>query len=85
MGDVRRRDLAFPEVMGNRSPKMRLGNAYILRLHEAAEHDPVLATAFIRVAALVDRPERLMSPGTLLRVLRQNVWHPAPGGARVEI
>ncbi|MCZ4587021.1 FAD-binding monooxygenase [Rhodococcus opacus] len=78
-------DLAFPEVMGNRSPKMRIGNAYITRLHEAAEHDPVLATAFIRVAALIDRPERLMSPGTLLRVLRQNVWHPDPGGARLEI
>ena len=66
-------DLAFPDVIGTRSPKIRIANAYIPRLHAAAAHDPVLATTFIRVAALVDRPGRLMSPGTVLRVLRQNL------------
>ncbi|WP_420752684.1 FAD-dependent oxidoreductase [Rhodococcus sp. O3] len=62
-------DLAYPGVIGTRTPKIRIANAYIPRLHAAAEHDPVLATSFIRVAALVDRPERLMSPGTVLRVV----------------
>ncbi|CAG7634477.1 FAD-binding monooxygenase [Rhodococcus opacus] len=70
-------DLAFPEVIGARGPKVRLGNAYIPRLHAAAAHDPVLATTFIRVAALVDHPGRLMSPGTVLRVLRQHLPGPA--------
>lgn len=63
-------DLAFPGVAGNRGPKARLGNAYIPRLHAAAAKDPVLAKAFVRVAALVDGPEKIMRPGVLLRVLR---------------
>lgn len=68
-------DLAFPQVIGARTPKVRIGNAYLPRLHAAAAHDPVLATKFIRVAALVDRPERLLAPGTVLRVLRQHLPH----------
>ncbi|QHE72754.1 NAD(P)/FAD-dependent oxidoreductase [Rhodococcus sp. WAY2] len=71
-------DLAFPEVVGDRNLGVRIANAYIPRLHAAAAHDPVLATAFLRVAALIDRPERLMSPGNMLRVLRQNLPHPGP-------
>jgi len=66
-------DLAFPGVGGHRSPKVRLINAYIPRLHAAAAQDPALADTFARVAGLVQRPETLLSPGIALRVLRHTL------------
>jgi 2-polyprenyl-6-methoxyphenol hydroxylase-like FAD-dependent oxidoreductase len=66
-------DLAFPEVPGKRTAKVRLANAYLPRLHAAATHDEALATAMIRVIGLKDRPEGLLRPGRVLRVLRGNL------------
>jgi 2-polyprenyl-6-methoxyphenol hydroxylase-like FAD-dependent oxidoreductase len=63
-------DLAFPGVQGRRTPKVRLANAYLARLHAAAARDARLATAFIRVAGLVAPPQSLLRPGVALRVLR---------------
>ncbi|MEU4380872.1 FAD-dependent oxidoreductase [Micromonospora echinofusca] len=63
-------DLRFPEVPGRRSPRVRLVNAYVGRLHAAATRDPALGAAFLRVVNLVDPPTRLLSPPVLLRVLR---------------
>jgi 2-polyprenyl-6-methoxyphenol hydroxylase-like FAD-dependent oxidoreductase len=63
-------DLAFPEVTGPRTAKVRLLGAYIARLHAAAADDPRLAVAFARVMALVDPPPSLLQPGTAARVLR---------------
>jgi 2-polyprenyl-6-methoxyphenol hydroxylase-like FAD-dependent oxidoreductase len=63
-------DLAFPGVQGRRTPKVRLANAYLARLHAAAARDARLATAFIRVAGLVAPPRSLLGPGVVLRVLR---------------
>jgi hypothetical protein len=63
-------DLAFPGVRGRRTAKVRLVNAYLPRLHAAAATDPALAAAFVRVTGLLDRPEALLRPGRLLRVLR---------------
>jgi hypothetical protein len=63
-------DLVFPGVHGRRTPKVRLISAYIARLHAAAAHDASLASAFVRVAGLVSRPESLLRPGVALRVLR---------------
>lgn len=63
-------DLRFPEVPGRRSPRVRLVNAYVHRLHAAATRDPVLGAAFLRVLNLIDPPTRLLAPGVLLRVLR---------------
>jgi 2-polyprenyl-6-methoxyphenol hydroxylase-like FAD-dependent oxidoreductase len=63
-------DLAFPGVEGHRTLKVRLGNSFMTRLHAAATHDAGITEAFIRVAGLVDPPERLMRPATVLRVLR---------------
>jgi 2-polyprenyl-6-methoxyphenol hydroxylase-like FAD-dependent oxidoreductase len=77
-------DLAFPEVPGKRTAKVRLANAYLPRLHAAADHDEVLANAMIRVIGLKDRPEGLLSPGRMLRVLRGNLVkgeRPAPAVA----
>ncbi|OHV41056.1 MULTISPECIES: FAD-dependent oxidoreductase [Pseudofrankia] len=64
-------DLAFPAVDGDRTPKVRLINAYLPRFHAAAERDPGLATAFLRVAGLLDWPEALLRPDRVARVLTQ--------------
>src|SRR5215217_1058434 len=63
-------DLRFPEVEGPRTPKVRMVNAYLARLHVAAGRDPVLGRAFLRVVNLIDPPERLMSPELAYRVMR---------------
>jgi hypothetical protein len=63
-------DLRFPEVQGRRTAKVRAVNGYLERLHVAAEHDPAVGRAFLRVVNLVDTPERLMAPSVALRVLR---------------
>jgi 2-polyprenyl-6-methoxyphenol hydroxylase-like FAD-dependent oxidoreductase len=62
-------DLAFPGVPGKRTAKIRMVNAYLPRLHAAAAVDPSLARAFIRVMGMVDRPEGLLRPDRVLRVL----------------
>jgi 2-polyprenyl-6-methoxyphenol hydroxylase-like FAD-dependent oxidoreductase len=63
-------DLRFPDVEGQRTAKVRMVNRYLERVHRAAEHDPGVGRAFLRVVNMIDRPERLMAPGTALRVLR---------------
>jgi hypothetical protein len=74
-------DLAFPGVQGRRTVKVRLGNAYLARLHAAAARDARLAAAFLRVAGLVAPPASLLRPGVLLRVL-QHGRRPAAGPRR---
>jgi len=66
-------DLAFPGVEGKRTVKVRLVNAYAARLQQATAHDSAVTNAFIRAAGLIDPPQALMRPGTLLRVLRHSV------------
>jgi 2-polyprenyl-6-methoxyphenol hydroxylase-like FAD-dependent oxidoreductase len=63
-------DLRFPEVEGPHTPKVRMVNAYLARLHAAAGSDPVLGRAFLRVVNLIDPPEHLMSPELALRMMR---------------
>lgn len=65
-------DLSFPAVEGRRTLKVRIGNAYIARLHEAAARDGRLTASFMRAAGLVDPPQALMRPRVMLRVLRQS-------------
>jgi 2-polyprenyl-6-methoxyphenol hydroxylase-like FAD-dependent oxidoreductase len=66
-------DLAFPQVPGKRSAKVRLVNAYLPRVHAAAAHDEALAASMVRVIGLKDRPEGLLRPDRVLRVLRGNL------------
>jgi len=80
-------DLAFPQVIGHRTAKVRMVNAYLARLHAAAAVDPALAVAFVRVAGLIDRPESLLRPDRVARVLRaqrtaSTSHQPAHRGAR---
>jgi 2-polyprenyl-6-methoxyphenol hydroxylase-like FAD-dependent oxidoreductase len=69
-------DLAFPDVPGKRTVKIRLVNAYLSRLYAAAECDAALSAAFARVLGLIDRPESLLRPDRVLRVWRTNWRQP---------
>lgn len=68
-------DLAFPEVPGARTVKIRIVNSYLPKLHAAATTDVTLGRAFVRVLGMVDRPEGLLRPDRVLRVL----WTHRPG------
>jgi hypothetical protein len=48
---------------------VRMANTYLSRLHAAATTDSSLAGAFVRVMGMVDRPEVLLRPDRVLRVL----------------
>ncbi|WP_018657692.1 FAD-dependent monooxygenase [Actinomadura flavalba] len=75
-------DLGFAGVPGDRPLKIRVGNAYVRRLHAAAGKDGSLTAAFMRVAGMVDPPEALMRPAVMLRVLRHGRRSAAPSDAR---
>jgi hypothetical protein len=49
---------------------------YRRRLHAAAERDPALALAFINVVAMIDRPQRLLHPAPVARVLAGSLRAP---------
>lgn len=71
-------DLRMPGVEGVMTPKTRMVNAYLERYLAAAAHDPELALRFLRVANLYDPPPSLMSPGSLLKVLRSGAQPAVP-------
>ncbi|MFI6422878.1 FAD-dependent oxidoreductase [Streptomyces sp. NPDC050842] len=77
-------DLGYRGVEGRRTPKIRLANAYVNRLHHAATHDAELTSAFIRAAGLIDPPAALMRPRTLLRVLRHSLRPPTGAPATAD-
>jgi len=63
-------DLAFPGVEGPRTLKVKMGNAYMAKLHSAATADGRFTEAFFRAAGLVDPPTALMRPSLVVGVLR---------------
>lgn len=63
-------DLAHPEVEGPRPLPWKLTTAYMQRLLPVAHREPEVAAALIRVIGMVERPQQLMAPRTLWRVLR---------------
>jgi 2-polyprenyl-6-methoxyphenol hydroxylase-like FAD-dependent oxidoreductase len=65
-------DLALPYVEGPRPLPLRLMNSYVGRVLAAAEHDPVVAARFFKVAAFVEKPPRLMTPSMIARVVAAN-------------
>ena len=62
-------DLGHPDVIGPRPAQWRLVNAYVNRLLRVAHHDPLVATAFMEVNAMVAPPQYLMRPRIVWRVL----------------
>jgi len=63
-------DLRFPEVEGGRRRGAGLLNAYGEKFRAAASVDPALGETFLRVANMADKPAKLLSPRTVLRVFR---------------
>jgi len=80
-------DLAIPSVQGERPLPLRMINAYVARVFDAAQTDAVVAVAFQRVSHLLAEPPSLMRPAIMARVLRA-AWRAgrqrggAPGGAQ---
>ena len=66
-------DLRLPRVQGARPAKVRLINWYVGKLHQAARTDARLSDAFLQVANLQAPPPRLLHPGTVMRVIWQNL------------
>lgn len=62
-------DLSLPEVDGSLPLSTRLINPYLERVLTAAESDPTVMEAFMRVAWLVDAPPLLMRPSIVRRAL----------------
>lgn len=66
-------DLAFPEVEGRRTPRMRVANRLADFVLAASESDMDIGVQFFRVAGLLDPPTRLLRPGFLCRVAAVNL------------
>ncbi|WP_066376298.1 FAD-dependent oxidoreductase [Herbidospora mongoliensis] len=80
-------DLTFPGVPGERTFKVRMAHGLVAKVLEAATRDGKVASAYLRVAGLLDPPEALMKPAMLLRILRgslgrRSVPVPAPRDGR---
>jgi 2-polyprenyl-6-methoxyphenol hydroxylase-like FAD-dependent oxidoreductase len=63
-------DFAYPETTGRKPPGTDLVNRYMDRVTVAAQHDDEVSRRFNEVVALVRRPESLMAPAFVMRVLR---------------
>jgi flavin-dependent dehydrogenase len=61
-------DFRYPQVTGPKSRETDLLNAYSARLHRAATHDPVVLTAFLKVAHLLAPPTSLFHPRVAVRI-----------------
>jgi 2-polyprenyl-6-methoxyphenol hydroxylase-like FAD-dependent oxidoreductase len=72
-------DLSFPGVPGERTLKVRMGQAYLARVQTAATRDGTITAAYMRAAGMVDPPSALMRPRLVLRVLRKS-FSPALAG-----
>ncbi|MFF9011368.1 FAD-dependent oxidoreductase [Streptomyces sp. NPDC014870] len=75
-------DLAFPGVEGRRTWRIRLVQAWGVRVQEAAAVDAEVARRFIRVLSLVDPGSALLRPGLVWRALRAGRRRGGPPAAR---
>jgi hypothetical protein len=78
-------DLGFPGVEGERTLKVRMAQAFLRRVQLAATRDGVVTAGYMRAAGLVDRPDAMMRPAFVLRVLWKSWFggRPAPTRAAV--
>ncbi|WP_370323814.1 FAD-binding protein [Euzebya sp.] len=73
--------LAHPEVEGPRPLAWKATTAYLQHVLPVAHRDPEVADALIRVIGLVDRPQALMHPRTMWRVLSGSLGRDAAPSA----
>ncbi|NPC43340.1 NAD(P)/FAD-dependent oxidoreductase [Nocardioides sp. zg-1230] len=59
-------DLTFPGVSGRRTAMAGLLGRYVARIQAGASSDPALGRAFLRVTSMVDPPQALLRPKTLM-------------------
>jgi 2-polyprenyl-6-methoxyphenol hydroxylase-like FAD-dependent oxidoreductase len=78
-------DLRFPQVAGPRTRKVKVLNTYLSRLHRAAAEDPEVGGAFLKVANFLVRPEHLVSPRVLWRVLGRRTGPAKSAGTELSI
>jgi flavin-dependent dehydrogenase len=71
-------DLAHPAVLGRRTARTRLMNAYVKRMLIASHVDPTVARTFMRQVHLVDPRSALWRPGLVVRILRRGKLPAAP-------
>lgn len=64
-------DFRYPEVEGRKSILTDLLNAYVLKIHTATHHDPIVYTQFLRVMNLLESPTSLLAPRIMWRVWRE--------------
>lgn len=69
-------DLGFPQVEGDRPLRIQLAQRYLRLVQRAATRDGAVTEAYMRAAGLVDRPDALMRPGMVLRVLWNSLLGP---------
>ena len=62
-------DFAYPDTTGPKPPGTGLINRYMERVIVAGQHDDQVALRFNEVVAMVRKPESLMAPRFMLRVL----------------
>ncbi|MGZ4676918.1 MAG: NAD(P)/FAD-dependent oxidoreductase [Acidimicrobiia bacterium] len=63
-------DFMMPETSGPKPPGTDLVNRYLAKAFVAAQHDPVVNDAVVRVQNLLAPPPSLMRPALMRRVLR---------------
>jgi hypothetical protein len=63
-------DFAYSDTTGPKPPGTDLVNRYMDRVIRAGQHDDKVALRFNEVVAMVRKPETLMAPRFVLRVLR---------------
>ena len=63
-------DLALPEVDAPRPLRVRLSNAFMEHILNAAETDALIADHFMRVVQMIDAPTRLLHPDVLFRIAK---------------
>ncbi len=73
-------DLRFPEVAGPRTPRLKVLNAYMPRLHRAATVDSTVGETFLKVANFMAPPTDLIAPRVLWRVWRGRRGRTTPAG-----
>ena len=66
-------DLRMPEAAGRRTFAVRVLNAYMSKLHQAAHRDPAVALAFHQVGNLLAPPPAVLAPRIAWRVLWGNL------------
>jgi 2-polyprenyl-6-methoxyphenol hydroxylase-like FAD-dependent oxidoreductase len=63
-------DLRFPQVVGERTGQIKFLNAYLSKLHIAAQTDAVVGATFLKAVNFLIPPARMMAPSMLWRVWR---------------